>query len=1161
MKLRIYLRSIGKPAFSTLLALVTLFGTCIASAQLVRGNITGTVTDGTGGRLSGAKVHITNQNTGVSQDLVTNGVGSYTSSPLEAGTYKVEISKEGFSSLQSGEIVLDAAAHVTQDASLKIGSASETVTVSSLPPALNTTDATTGNTIDMRASQELPVNGRSALALATLLPGVVSNLGAVSEGFADRGVSASAIRISGGVTGQNANLLDGVNNVNYLTTEVGVNVKSDAIQEFRIMTGVIPAEFGYTSGGVINIVTRSGGNAFHGSLYEFFRNDYLDANVAFPKSPFGKPKTRFNNYGGTVGGPIFKKKFFFLVNLEKFNYINASPSYTTVPTAREYAGDFSDLGTKSSSGACNPLLIYNPSTATTTGSRTQYPGNKITNLDPVAVNYAKMFYPLPNNTAGPYDSCTHANNYINTPQKILGEHLILGRLDYQMNEKDSVVARYALYDNTTNNGGGYNTYFNRNDDVQTQNALVSETHVFSSNLINELRLGATRNGFPFQTAAANQNISQKIGLPDPTPLIGPRMSNGLFEFNTTYGFRTNTGVDFSDDVTLLCGNHSMHFGASYRWMDSFNYQLNNGDLFDFSVSQTTAGNNTTTVSGSGSAFASFMGGFVSTASDFVGKGYAMRKANYAGWAQDDWRLNRRLTINAGLRYDFQPQSKEKRNGLDTVDLSMPNGSNPALMGYVKYAGNGYGTNFSNENFNDWGPRLGFVLLLTNDSKTVMRGGYAIYYTPNAGLEYQEAAGNINGYSSLSTSYSSPTKTGPAFQLSGGLPTPPNPIQGAAGGQTAFLGAGVYVAQQVAKDPSSQQYTLSLSRELPFQTVLEATYLGNKGRHFPYSFNVNQNTLDPSYFNLGTAYLNASVPNPYAGVVPGTLGAATITRANLLKPYPYYTGVFQSYSRFQGYDGNFLYVTATRRATSGLQVIGSYTYGKLMDDPIFDQLLNSPGGGTNTLNGPQNWRNPSGEYSEDVQDVTHRLTVSGLYDLPFGKGKKFFSGGGAVDRLVGGWQFNTIFTFEGGRPLVISGASNQGIATRPNLVPGAKVKLDNPTLGKWFNTAAFVNPPDYTFGNMPRAYSHARGPAQTNFDMSLFKTTNITDGTKLELRLEAYNAFNHTELGQPNTTFVAGAPADPSNPTAEGGSNTSATFGTITSALSPRVVQLGAKIHF
>ncbi|HEY9137570.1 MAG TPA: carboxypeptidase regulatory-like domain-containing protein [Terriglobus sp.] len=1153
--------SLIRNATPTLFALAAISLPGATVAQLVRGTIVGTVTDAAGSRVAGAKIHITNQSTGLSQDLVTNDSGSYTSGPLEAGHYKVEVSKDGFSTLVSGDIVLDAAAHVTQDAALTVGAATETVTVSALPPALNTTDATIGNTIDTRASQQLPVNGRSALALATLVPGVVSNLGAVSEGFANRGTSVSAIRISGGVTGQNSNLLDGINNVNSHTSEIGVNVKSDAIQEFRIMTGVIPAQFGYTSGGVINVVTRSGGNQFHGSLYEFFRNDAMDANIAFPRSPFGKPKVRFNNYGGTVGGPILKQKLFFFTNLEGYHYISETPAYTTVPTAQEYAGDFSDLGVRNSSGVCTIVPIYNPSTAGTTGARTQYPGNKITNLDPVAVAYTKMFYPQANNTGGSYDPCTHANNYINRPRGVSTEKLILGRLDYQMSDKDNIVARYALYDNTGNNPGGYSTYFNRNDESQTQNALLTETHVFSPNLVNELRIGVIRNGFPFQSATAGQNISSKIGLPDPTPLIGPVMSNGLATFNTTYGFRANTGLDLVDDVTLIRGNHVLHMGASFRWTEAFNYQLNGGDSFSFSATQTAAGNNTTTTTGTGSAFASFLAGAVATASDNSAAGIAMRKINYAGYIQDDWKASRRFTVNAGLRYDFGPQAKEKKNGLSNVDITKPNGSNPALMGLVQYAGVGYGTNFANENFNDWGPRLGFVLLLTNDNKTVLRGGYAIYYTPNAGLDYTEAAGNINGFASQATSYSAATKAGPAFQLSGGLPYAPNQVLGASGGQTAFLGNAVYVVQPVAKDPSSQQYTMSISRELPFSTVLEATYLGNHGRHFPYSYTINQNTLDPKYFNLGTSYLNTSVANPYAGMVPGSLGAATITRANLLKPFPYYSGVYQSYARTQSYNGNYLYVTATRRATNGLQVIGSYTYGKLMDVPIFDLLLNSPGAGTNSVNGPQNWRDPSGDYSVDVQDVTHRVTISGLYDLPFGPGKKFLSGGSVVDRLLGGFQFNVIMTAESGRPLVISGASNQGIATRPNILPGVSVKLANPTRAKWFNTDAFVNPPDYTFGNTPRAYAHARGPSQTNFDMSVFKTTSLTHGARLEFRVEAYNALNHTQLGQPNTTFVAGAPADPSNPTAEGGANTSATFGTITSALSARIVQLGAKIIF
>lgn len=1152
-----------------LLVILLAQWTSVARAQLVSGTIVGTVTDSSGARIAGAKVHIINKSTGVAHDTTTDDSGFYASGPLDADHYEVQISKEGFASLISDNIILDAAAHVTQDASLTIGSASATISVTSLPPALNTTDATIGNTIDSRSSQQLPVNGRSVLALATLVPGVESNIGATSEGFANRGVSVSAIRISGGVVGQNSDLLDGVSNENYYVGEIGINVKSDAVQEYRIMTGVIPAQFGYTSGGVVNVVTRSGGDKFHGSLYEFFRNDALDAEIAFPKPTFGKPETRFNNYGGTFGGPILKQKLFFFTNFEQYHYISDTPSYATVPTAQEYTGDFSDLGVRGTGGTCitpqttknSQTLIYDPSTATTTGSRTQFPGNKITNIDSVASLYTKLLYPQANNTSGPYDSCTHANNYIRSSKLISTERLLLGRLDYQLGSADSLVGRYVLYDNTTNNPGGYSTDFNRNDNDQTQNALLSETHVFSPFLLNDVRIGIMRQGFSFASATAGQNISQKIGLPDTTPLIGPIMSNGLSTFNTTYGFRTNTGVDLVDDITLTRGKHSMHFGVNYRFTEGYNYQLNSGDQFNFSATQTASGNNTTVVSGSGSEFASFLDGAVSTADDYSAAGIAERKASYAGYAQDDWHPTQRLTINGGLRYDFMPQAKEKKDGYDNVDLSKPNPSNPSLMGQVDFAGHGFGTNFAKENFNDWGPRLGFALLLTNDSKTVLRGGVSILYAAANGREYTQAAGSTNGFASLETTYSSPTKTGPAFQLSNGLPYAPTPVKGAAGGQTFFLGSSVYVVQPIEKDPTSQQYTLTLSREVFAQTVLEVSYLGNAGRHFPYSFTINQDTLAPQYFGLGTAYLNASVPNPYAGMVPGSLGAATTTNANLLRPYPYYTDVYQSYTRSQSYDSNYLYVSATRRAQNGLQLIGAYTYGKLLEMPIYTLLLNSPGGGTAIANGPQNWRNPSADYSVDATDVTHRLTITGLYDLPIGQGKRFLSRGSTLDRLIGGIQYNIIMTAESGRPLVFTGATNQGVATRPNILPGVSVKLPHHTLAKWFNTAAFVDPPDYSFGNAPRTYSHARGPSQLNFDMSVFKTTPINDKIRLEFRVEAYNALNHTELGQPNTSFAAGAPADPSNPYAEGGGNTSSIFGQVTSALAARIVQLGAKIIF
>jgi hypothetical protein len=1130
------------------------------SAQTDIGHIVGTVTDQTGAVVAGATVHITNQQTGLTQDVTTNQSGYYTSQPLQPGHYSVLIERTGFQSSSTKNIVLDAAASITANASLPVGKESTSVTVEASSPALNLTDATIGNTIDTRDAQQLPVNGRSVLALATLTPGVESGVGAVSAGFANRGTAVSSIRISGGVMGLNNNLLDGISNVQSFTGEVGINIKSDGIQEFRIMTGVIPAQFGYTSGGVINVITRAGGEKYHGSVYEFFRNDALDAEIAFPKPTFGKPETRFNNYGGTFGGPIIKNKLFFFGNYEGYRYVSDTPSYTTVPTDQEYAGDFSDLGHLSGT-TCVPTLIYDPTTATTTGNRMQFPGNKITNIDPVALAFETKYYPHANNTTGPYNSCTHANNYIESPKLNVNETVALGRLDYKLSDADSLFARYAFYLSSQNNAGGYSPIYNRNDNDQIQNAVLSETHVFSPNLLNAIRLGVMRADFPFESATANQNIAGQVGLPNDTPYDGPIMSNGLAEFNTTIGFRTTTLVELLDDITKVVGSHTIQFGASGRFTETYNAQANgNSGTFNFSSNETAAGNNTTTTAGSGSTYASFLLGQTASASNTLISPSTYRRWMYAGYAQDAWHVNRRLTINAGLRYDYQAQAYEKNNKFGNVDLSQLNPSSPLFQGRVEYAGHGYGSNFADENFNDWGPRFGFALVLTNDNKTALRGGYAIYYPSTAGMEYDQSSGNGNGFSSLTTNFNSTTANGAAFLLKNGFPGPVGSPLGAAGGQTAFLGASVYTISPREKDPSSQQYTLTLSRELPGQTVLDVTYIGNYGRHFVLN-EYNTNILNPSYYSLGTAYLNASVANPYAGLVPGSLGAATITRANLLKPYPYYTGVYPSYPRTGTSDGNYLYVTAQRRVSHGLQVIGSYTMGKLMDLPIFTDLSTAPGGGASTSNGPQNPYNLASDYSVDTFDVHQRLTVSGLYDLPFGKGQRFLSGGSIIDRVVGGFQYNVIMTLESGRPLLISGASNQGIASRPNFNPGVSVRVPHPTKAEWFNPLAFINPPDYSFGNVPRAYSPVLGPGQQNFDMSVFKTTHLAKSMALELRVEAFNALNKTNLQNPGTSFTAGPPANPLNPTAEGGTNSNSTFGVITAANATRTVQLAAKFIF
>lgn len=1158
-----------------LFLVVCLCGTRIGPAQEDVGYILGTVTDQTGAAVAGATVTLTWQSTGLAQSLVTNDTGFYTSEPLQVGQYSVSVTKPGFASATIRDITVDAAAHVQTNVSLHVGTAAANVTVvANTPPGMDTTDAQIANTIDTRDAQQLPVNGRSVLALATFTPGVESALGAVSEGFQNRGTAVSEIRIAGGVNGINNSILDGVSNVQDWLGEVAINLKSDAVAEYRIMSGVVPAQFGYTSGGVVDVVSRSGSNHLHGSVYEFFRNNVLDAEQAFPRKP---EILRFNNYGGTLGGPLRRDKMFLFGNYEQYNYATNGPSYFTLPTAQEYTGNFSDLG-QLVNGVCTPVNIYDDNNIVG-GQRQQFDYNGIPNnipptrLDPVALAYQKLFYPTPNNTSGSYNACTHANNYLYGLPVLSTERQGIVRSDLKVSEKDNMMARYAYYFNATNfpygtiPAGLPGDYDHRNDHLQTQDAVLSEIHVFSPTLLNDARIGMMLSDFPFEAGTAFENIAGKIGLPNDTNISAPNMSNGVQAPNITVGFRSSVSMEALDDVSWNRKDHTLHLGASAQFTEGYNNQTGTdaSGQFNFVAGTTAQGNDTTVVSGTGSAYAAYLLGQVNSATQLVQAGAAYRRMLYAIYAQDDWHASSRLTINAGLRWDYMSQAVEKHNGIENFDITQKNPIN-GYLGLIEYANtNGYGRNFAPENHGDYGPRLGFAYALTGNNKAILRGGAAIYYPTVSVYSYDYASGNSLGYTSYTTTWTAPTAHGIDFQLQNGFPTAWGVPLGVSGGANAFLGQSASYIWPVAKDPTSQMFTLTVSQELPWGLVADVSYDGNHGNHFV-NASPNINTLPPQYYSMGTAALSASVPNPYAGIVPGSLGAATITEANLLKPYPYMSTVSVLDPRNASYWSNLAMLSVQRRVQHGLQVIGAYTFGKMTDEGVIG-VSDISSVGQATSSSPQNWRDPQAEHSVDAIDVTHRATASVLYDLPFGTGQRFFTSP-HWSRLASGWQYNVIMTLESGRPIGITGANNQ-LATRPSWNPNVNVHVPHPsrsTLYKtgdleWFNPQAFVNPPDYTFGSVPRYLGNVRGPGTENFDMSLFKTTHITEGTTFEFRIEAYNAFNHDNLSMPGAAFVAGPPAVSSNPYAEGGTNTSATFGMITASGAYRNVQLGAKIFF
>lgn len=1120
-----------------------------AYAQQGGGIIGGHVQDTTGASISDATVTISNPATQQTITLKTNHDGNYTSPSLSLGTYSVTIKRDGFRTEQRNDVLVEVDSRLQVNFSLNVGNVDENVTVSSEGVHVNVESTELGTVFSSRPIQELPVNGRSVLALTQLTPGVTSNAGATNKGFADRGSLVASVSINNGPNADNAVLIDGQNDVQTYINEVSINPAADAIQEFKVESGVIAPEYGFTAGGVINLVSRAGTNHYHGTVYDFLRNDAFDANNYFANNS----RLRYNQYGGTIGGPIGRKTVFF-GNYEEYRYKTFATSPFSVPTVAWKNGDFSQL--KNTSGTV--IKIYDPTTTRPNPSgsgfiRDQYPGNIIPDakIDPVA-KAINAFYPDPNHA--PSNANTQTLNYQGPTANKRWMRQYLVRVDRSWSDKHTMFARYAYFMHYTDTGGGIYSVIepflgHRDDHFGNYATIVEDTYIFSPFFINEARINVLRTNFTFQTASYNQGWPQKVGMPDNVPpTTFPRMSNGFATSSTSaVGKRAATNPQFSDIVTWAHGKHSMRFGVDFRMDRGYNKQTAQpSGLYNFATGLT---GNPQSQSGTGYAFASYMAGAVTSATVDTVLGASQVNHSYSFFFQDIWKLHERLTLNLGIRYDRQTYPYEQNNGQSNFNpfITDPNG----LMGAMEYAGvNGAPRAPRNTDNTDFAPRIGFAWNVFGNGKTSVRGGYAIYYPTIFSTDF---FGATTGFASTTTTYSAPggDTNQAALYLKNGLPYAPIQPLGASLGPDGFLGGNVtYDARNDGTTPQSQQFILSVQQALPFRSVLDIAYAGNHGTHFVAgSYSMNQ--LNPSYLSLGTS-LQDNVPNPYYAVLPAssTLKKTTITRQQSLLPFPYYVGV----SYRNPHDGNFighaLQISWRKQMSKGLTAVVGYTKSKLIDDSISTPVdFNGVVQADNT--GYQNNYDRKAERSIDPLDRSQILNISVVYDLPFGRGKTFFSNAGPLlNRLIGGFQLNTVTQFKTGLPLTITGANNK-LATRPNFVPGVSAKASNPTISRWFNIDAFQNPPDYTFGNVPRTLPNVRGPGVINSDISLFKITPIVSNLKLELRAEAFNIFNHPNFGLPNMTFVPGT----------NGLSSSGTFGTITAAADPRQIQLAAKLRF
>jgi hypothetical protein len=723
--------------------------------------------------------------------------------------------------------------------------------------------------------------------------------------------------------------------------------------------------------------------------------------------------------------------------------------------------------------------------------------------------------------------------------------------DHRFSDKNNFQLRYSYY-NHFNDNGYFSAYpdpnmRNRLDNYTNRNAVLNDTHTFSPRILNEFRSSIARQYFPFQAYSYGQEWPQKLGLPASIPgytlprvIIGGVPDPGAF----SVGLRGNQTLQFMDVVTVVQGAHTFKAGIDHRLQRANNYQREvPSGQFNFPGSLT---QNPRSPAGTGSGFAQFLLGSVSTSTFTAYSGESEHAYSTSVFVQDDWKTTRRLNLNLGLRWDYQQWPVERHNGLSDFD---PTATNPqtGLLGRIEYAGVDYSRSVWDPVYNNFSPRIGFALDVTGDSRTVIRGGYAIFYPTTF---YRDFFGNTAGFANTSTAYNPPGGNSnlPAFQFKNGLPTPYIQPLGAALGPSAFLGQGVSWDQPSDnKVPMSQQWSVSVQRQLKKSWVLEASYSANKGDHL-IAGGYDYNQLDPQYLSLGLS-LQDQVPNPYAGKIPGSLGGATITRSQLLKPFPYYTTVTVRNPHLGSSIYHAFLVSVEKRLASGLSLLASYTNAKLISNSIVTPINFGPVEQVGTV-GYQNGKfNRAAERSLDPTDVSQRFVISGVYELPFGQGKRFDSGSGVANKVIGGWQLNLIGTLQTGIPVQIRGASNF-LADRPNST-GATAHIDDRSADRWFDTSAFINPPNFVYGNVPRVLPDVRNPGVVNFDLSAVKDTIVYERLKLQFRFEAFNFVNHTNLGLVNGSFSPGAD----------GRNRSATFGTITSARDPRILQLGMKLIF
>lgn len=1149
----------------TALCIFLLVIASILSAQSPQGAISGTVTDGQGSAVPGAEVVARNLGTNLSFRATTGATGTYALPILPIGDYEVTASFTGFKTFVRTGIRLEVSQRLRLDIPLELGQVSEVVEVKAEIARVQTEDSNLGTVVESKRIAELPLNGRHVFNLVKIVPGVQPRDNA-TDGFAEiSNQNFSQIRINGGPAYGNQFFLDGGVNSAPVHNEIAVVPMADAVEEFKVETSSLKAEYGQTSGGVVNVVTKGGTNELRGSLYEFLRNDTLDARNAFATQP--DPRTgrikqvlRYNQYGGTVGGPVFIPKFydgrnrtFFFFGYEQWRWrATGNPRLSTVATAQERAGNFSNT----LDGQGNLITIFDPATTTARPgggfTRTPFANNVLpaNRFDPLSRRVLE-FMPLPNAT--PTNAFTNANNFISLVPSSSDQGTTNMRVDHRFTENDSFFFRYTVTRNTRKDHGwglGPADPAARNDQRDNHAAVVNYTKVLTPTTLNDLRVAASRQWLPFEHPSFDKNWPQQLGYPSiiPQDQFPPVTISGLLGIGSasfSAGLRAQQFVQVADGMTFVRGSHTLKAGFDLRWYRlSFINRSRPSGAFDFSASLT---NNPVAPAGTGIGLASFLLGEVAGGGHGYRPFFQFRALPLGVYFQDDWKVTPNITLNMGVRYDISFGPTEIHDRHSNFDPFVANPEN-GYLGQMVYNGAGSEPrSFVNLDKNNIGPRIGFAWNPGGTGKTAIRAGYGLMYTIAEVGHIQGDNTNAFGFSVDTSFASSQPGITRAFLFSQGPDSLLRPL-GADGGPSAFRGQTVRYQDRNAPTPYLQQWNFTVQQALWGGWVGSAVYAGSRGVHL-FGGNYDLNQLDPAYWSQGLA-LQTNVANPFRGqIASGPLAGATVQAQQLLRPYPDYQTVQTFAAPNASSSFHSFQASLEKRFSAGLSTLISYTGGKLITDAL------SIGGGGNAT-GLEGFR--MGRFNRrldrriDQDDVSQRLVVSSVYELPFGKGHRFLNQvPTVVDLILGGWQVNGIGTFQTGKPLLVRGANNFTGIGFPDLVSDPTLPSDQRSANGWFDTNAFKNPANWVLGNAPYTLPSTRGPGLTDVSFSLFKTFSFLERFRLETRWEMFNALNTVNLNNPNTTF---------SPNAQG-VNTNANFGKIFGSLEARRMQVGMRLTF